>query len=339
MRRRCVRDRWRRAAESLLFLLAPRREARINGRVMPQNKIDRPAPEDDVTLPIAGSGDQAALRNCLRDDVALCTLVGIDGSFSRRRGAQLAVAPQGVVAGSLSDSCLEHQLVREAREAREEGRPRLLRFGKGSPLIDFRLPCGGGLDILVDPFPDRDQCKTVLAALDDRKEAKFALPVPEDAPSDLIRDRSYTPSLRLQLFGESMELRELARLAAAVGVNTEVFQKQGSDGGILALGRPPEGLVADRWTAILLLFHDHDWEQAILEWALTTQAFFIGAQGGRLARESRLKGLMARRWTPKDLDRIHSPIGLIPHAREPAVLALSALAQIVGAYDGLHPHR
>ena len=55
----------------------------------------------------------------------------------------------------------------------------------------------------------------------------------------------------------------------------------------------------------MLLFHDHEWEQAILEWALATPAFYIGA---------------------------------ITHSREPGVLALSVLAEIVGAYEALHPH-
>ena len=49
--------------------------------------------------------------------------------------------------------------------------------------------------------------------------------------------------------------------------------------------------MADPWTAVLLLFHDHEWEHALLEWALGTPAFLIGAQGGAPAREARLKRL------------------------------------------------
>src|SRR5690606_39506250 len=56
----------------------------------------------------------------------------------------------------------------------------------------------------------------------------------------------------------------------------------------LSIGRRPAGLSADPWTAIVLLFHDHEWEQAILEWALDTPAFFIGAQGGFEARRAQI---------------------------------------------------
>ena len=34
----------------------------------------------------------------------------------------------------------------------------------------------------------------------------------------------------------------------------------------------------------------------------------------------------------------HSPIGVITHSREPGVLALSVLAEVVGGYEQLHPH-
>ncbi len=106
----------------------------------------------------------------------------------------------------------------------------------------------------------------------------------------------------------------------------------------LALGQVPAGIAADPWTAILLLFHDHEWERALLNWAVTTPAFFIGAQGGGPAREDR-KALLRSEGVAEDgIARIRSPIGLIARARDPEVLALSVLAEIVGAYERLHPH-
>jgi len=90
---------------------------------------------------------------------------------------------------------------------------------------------------------------------------------------------------------------------------------------------------------VLLLFHDHEWEVPLLDWALGTPAFYIGAQGGAPAREERLERLRAAGRGEGDLARINSPVGLIPSARDPAVLALSILAEVVGAYEALHPHR
>lgn len=274
--------------------------------------------------------DRAALRAACADDVGLCTIVGIEGSFSRRIGAQLAVARDGTITGSLADGCLERQLQREVLEAAGPD-PFLRRFGAGSPFIDFRLPCGSGIDILVEPEPDRDLCRAVVARLDAREEGALDLP----GPDWLLLQRRYVPPLRLLLLGEGPELASLAALGEAAGLAVE--QHRIGDPA-MALGSRPQGLAADRWTAVVLLFHDHEWEQAILEWALDTPAFHIGAQGGAEAREGRMARLAAAGVAPGQLARIKSPIGLIPRAREPGVLAISVLAQIVAEYEALHPH-
>jgi xanthine dehydrogenase accessory factor len=259
--------------------------------------------------------------------VGLCTIVGIEGSFSRRLGAQLAVAADGTVTGSLADGCLERQL---ATEVLSGGERRVMRFGAGSPLIDFRLPCGSGLDILVDPAPDHGACAAAVAALDRREPASLALPM-----GSLPR-RSYVPALRLLLFGEGPELEALALLGKTAGLEVETFSKDAGDG--ISLGSAPVHVGVDRWSAVILLFHDHEWEQAILQWALATPAFFIGAQGGKPAREERAARLAAAGVGKADIDRVASPIGVVRHSREPVALALSILASVVGAYEAIHPH-
>jgi xanthine dehydrogenase accessory factor len=256
--------------------------------------------------------------------VGLCTIVGIEGSFSRRLGAQLAVAADGTITGSLADGCLERQLASEVASA---SGPIVKRFGSGSELIDFRLPCGSGLDVLIDPEPDRDACRDVVTQLDVREVAALRL------PSTQLPERRYLPPLRLQLFGEGPELDGLVALAAAVGIDTAAHGKDA-----LSLGQRPATLAADPWTAVVLLFHDHEWEQAILEWVLETPAFYIGAQGGFEARRSRIERLAGLGVPPVQQGRIRSPVGVITHSREPGVLALSVLAEIVGEYEALHPH-
>lgn len=256
--------------------------------------------------------------------MGLCTVVGIEGSFSRRVGAQLAVAPDGTITGSLADGCLEKQLASEIAAA---SGPVVKRFGAGSELIDFRLPCGSGLDVLIDPEPDRVTIRAAAGRLEAREATGLAL------PSQALPERRYIPALRLQLFGEGPELEALSALAATAGIEVATHGKDA-----LSLGRQPTGLSADPWTAVVLLFHDHEWEQAILEWALGTPAFHIGAQGGFEARRQRVERLAARGFAPDQLARIRSPVGVIAHSREPGVLALSVLAQIVGEYEALHPH-
>lgn len=265
-------------------------------------------------------GDHAAIMAACEPGVGLCTIVGIDGSFSRRLGAQLAVRGDGTTVGSLADGCLEAQL---ASDISRLDRPTILRYGAGSDTIDFRLPCGGGLDILLDPAPDRQACRAVVERLQDRRPAQLKLP---DASP--LRLRTYVPRLRIVAFGEGPELRMLGQLAMALGVELDLRTKDD-----LTLGEAAPDCCFDPWTAALLLFHDHEWEAALLEQALTCEAFYIGAQGGENARIQRALTLSARGLSEDAIARISSPVGLIPNCKDPAALALSALAEIVGAYQ------
>lgn len=284
---------------------------------------------------MAGS-DQAALLAAAAGDMALCTLVGIEGSFSRRLGAQIAIAPDGSTIGSLSDGCLERQLAADAAAAEA---PLVQRYGRGSPLIDFRLPCGGGLDILIDPRPDRTALARAARDLGARREAALDLPLPPGINEALLARRAYIPTLRILLFGEGPEFDAFTRLATALGAEVDAYARSSTNGHGLALGQLPPGLVADPWTAILLLFHDHEWERALLRWAIETPAFFIGAQGGGPARDGRRAMLRAEGASEDAIARVRSPVGLIPRSRDPETLALSVLAEIVGAYEPLRPQQ
>ncbi|WP_423143074.1 XdhC family protein [Parablastomonas sp. CN1-191] len=253
---------------------------------------------------------------------ALCTIVGIDGSFSRPVGAQLAIRADGSIAGSLSDGCLERQL---ASDSRSLGVAALRRYGTGSPVIDFRLPCGGGLDILIDPAPDVPACRAALLALEQRRPAR--LPLPANA---LLAERIYLPALAVRAFGEGPELAAFADIAAAAGIAVTAIDKSA-----LALGQASGLAPADPWTAIVLLFHDHEWEIALLREALAEDAFYIGAQGGAQARRARIETLRAAGIDKDDLARVRSPIGTPPGSRSPQALALAVLAEITAAYEAL----
>src|SRR3569623_3032975 len=84
------------------------------------------------------TADHAALLRAAQGDAALCTIVGIDGSFSRRVGTQLAVAAAGSRVGDMADRCLDEELASQALSAMAEGGGRTLRYGHGSPFVDFR---------------------------------------------------------------------------------------------------------------------------------------------------------------------------------------------------------
>lgn len=271
-----------------------------------------------------GDAEHSALYACRNPGVALCTIVGIDGSFSRRLGAQLAVRPDGSVTGDLADGCLEQQLASDARHA---VCPVVKRYGKGSHNIDFRLPCGGGLDILIDPAPDHSDCRNVTAKLQNRQAATLML-----AANVHLEQRQYIPALKLRIFGEGPELSALNSIARAAGMMVEAIDKSE-----LSLGQTPDLNQADPWTAVVLLFHDHEWETALLRHSLESGAFYIGAQGGETATLNRTAILLAAGVPEEEVARVRGSIGTIAACRTPNTLALSILSEIAGKYEALQP--
>ena len=79
-----------------------------------------------------------------------------DGSIFPVSGTAFAVTPtlREAYAEGDDEELAEVALGEAARASQKRG---FVRYGVGSPYIDIRLPCGGGLDILIVPDPDRQE--------------------------------------------------------------------------------------------------------------------------------------------------------------------------------------
>lgn len=285
---------------------------------------------------------------------ALVTLVGIEGTAPRALGAQMAVSESGQWAGYISGGCLEQAIALEAVEAIKAGKHRLIRYGKGSPYFDIRLPCGSGLDVLIQPSLD----KHLIGEMEQRigKREPFSLfidiaeggafikPAQDHAPATMQshRDgdrfiRSYTPPLRCIVIGTSPIAISLAELAAASGFVT-IFHTSDLDAVpplppavSMRSFAPPYAFATDPWTAAILAFHDHEQEMPALSRLLASACFFIAAIGSRSAHEVRVLALRETRVKDSDIARIKSPAGLIPGLKSAPHVALSILAEVVAA--------
>ncbi|WP_168713108.1 MULTISPECIES: XdhC family protein [Sphingomonas] len=280
----------------------------------------------------------------------LATITNLTGSGARAIGTHMAVLANGDCAGSFSSGCVEAAIVAEALAVLTEGQARTVRFGQGSPYLDLKLPCGGGMDVLFLPDPDMAVIDTALAQLARREPVSLALghsgrialgPVAVEQWGDALRV-ARTPPLRLILLGHGAEMLTSLRLARSLRLAVELFspdeevvaagKAEGAKATLLGSAASPPELDGDCWTAFLFLFHDHDWEPPLLAKALASDALWIGAMGSprtHVARQTALAGLGL---AGEAIARVHGPVGVIPSARDPTTLALSALAEIVGAY-------
>lgn len=91
----------------------------------------------------------------------------------------------------------------------------------------------------------------------------------------------------------------------------------------------PENPEVDERTAVLLYFHDHDWEPPLLLGTLDTPAFYIGVQGSQRARDERHRQLASLGAAPGQIERLYGPVGLISSVRDARILAVSVPAEVL----------
>ncbi|WP_245958508.1 XdhC family protein [Pelagibacterium sediminicola] len=281
---------------------------------------------------------------------ALVTIVGVEGGAPRPLGTQMAVLADGRFQGQISGGCVEPAIAAEVQSVIAGGEDAILRIGRGSRAIDIQFPCGGGVDVLVHVAPEPAILRQALALMAERRT--FALVQhPGGSRTEIVAEpdvatgwrgqafaRRFAPRTRALLIGRGQELEATARTALAAGLDLHVASPSAETLAALALtGVPVTALTSpaqtwpppiDRWTATVLLFHDHDWELPILENVLAADGFYIGALGSHRTHRKRCEHLLARGVAAAEIDRIKGPVGLITPARDPGTLAISILAEI-----------
>ena len=297
------------------------------------------------------------LRTFLADPIAglseaggvLAVTTGVEGSAYRPLGASMAFLPDGRRIGSLSSGCIEEALSLEADKAWTEQNYREVRYGEGSPWIDIQLPCGAGLDISLWPLRDSQALANSSAQLSERYPHSLLLPkggASESSRTDLARAQwshdafvlPRVPSLRLLAIGSGLETIIFTEIARQAGYDAQVatpdpFVSDNIDGSVtLQTDVWPQSLKADPQTAIVFFFHDHAFERALLQSALESSAFWIGAQGSRKKRQRRSEDLAGSGLSNETIARLAPRFGLIPSARDPQTLAISVLSDVVAAY-------
>jgi xanthine dehydrogenase accessory factor len=280
-------------------------------------------------------------QNAAGRRAALLVVTETVGGALRAPGALAAVEADGTMAGYVSNGCVDADIALQALAAMQEGRMRQLRYGAGSPWPDIRLPCGGSVELALVPDPDPALLSALASELDARRPGLLRLDtaglVARGGDAYLLRPRP-----RLRLAGRGAALAALARLGVAGGFEVRAASPDADDLAALqacgvartdTLSVPAEvpPVEDDPWTAVALLFHDHDWEPALLRQALDGRAAFIGALGSRRTHAARLESLRRAGVPEAQLARIVGPLGLVGSLRDANMIAVSALAQMVAA--------
>ena len=291
---------------------------------------------------------------------ALVTVARTWGSAPRPAGAWMALRDDGRVQGSVSGGCVEDDLVARMQGGRIGGsRPFVLSYGvTRDEAARFGLPCGGTLELVVEPAPDMAALAGLAARIAAgqlvRREVDLASGAV--AVTDACRGEAmgwdgqrlatlHGPRWRLLIIGAGQIGRYLATMAQALDYAVSVCDPREEyatewdvAGAPLLAGMPDDVVTAmqpDPHSAIVALTHDPKLDDMALLEALKSPAFYVGALGSRrndAARRARL--LEYFDLSEAEVGRLHGPVGLPIGSRTPPEIAVSILAEITAVKNG-----
>ena len=295
----------------------------------------------------------------------LATVVRTWGSSPRPIGSIMALGASGAVVGSVSGGCIEDDLIARYSHASDadalrDGAPRLLRYGVSADEAHrFGLPCGGTLELLLEFNPDAAALQQLVQWLDegrmvrrtvDKATGQVAQQV-SDAPEPLVHAgqqvaNSFGPEYRMLLIGAGQLSEYLATMALFNGFAVTVcdpreeYSRHWSVAGVQLSREMPDDLVrtmrADARTCIIGLTHDPKLDDLALMEALESPAFYVGAIGSRRNTALRLQRLSEHFGLgAAQLARLRGPIGRYIGSKTPPEIAVSIMAEVLAAKNGV----
>jgi xanthine dehydrogenase accessory factor len=149
----------------------------------------------------------------------------------------------------------------------------------------------------------------------------------------------YNNEWELVIIGAVHIAQALAAIAAPAGYHVRVIDPRAAyatderfAGVRLVRDWPDDALAAQPLTArsaLVALAHDPRLDDAALAAALRSPAGYIGALGSARSHARRMSRLAELGFAPRQLARIHGPVGLPIGARAPAEIAIAILAQLI----------
>ncbi|MBL8484128.1 MAG: XdhC family protein, partial [Rhodocyclaceae bacterium] len=292
---------------------------------------------------------------------ALFTVARTWGSAPRPPGAWMILREDGLVQGSVSGGCIEDDLIRRmlAGEFRAAA-PQVVQYGlTQDEARRFGLPCGGTLELVVEPMPDAAlldnlACRIAAGELALRSvDARTgSVRVTAGARGDRLQwdGRRLTtlhgPAWRLLIIGAVQIARFLAPMAQALDYEVLICDPRSEyttewdlAGTRLVHGMPDDVVLElnlDPASAVVALTHDPKLDDMALLEALKSAAFYVGALGSRANTDKRIERL--RQYfglSDAELARLHGPVGLPLGSRTPPEIALAIMAEITAAKNGV----
>ncbi|WP_213766480.1 XdhC family protein [Caballeronia sp. dw_19] len=293
--------------------------------------------------------------------VVLGTVVHTWGSSPRPPGSLMIIRDDGQVAGSLSGGCIEDDLIgRVQRGELAPTLPQSVIYGANAGEAErFGLPCGGTVQIVLEPLGTQSQLPELLVAVEQHRIVLRRLEIESGAVSidsmasvgDLVTfdgvvlTTVHGPGLRLLIIGGGQLSRYLAAMALMLDYRVIVCEPRVEyhEGwqaleGVELVREMPDDLVVqlklDASSAVVAVTHDPKLDDLALMEALKTPAFYVGALGSRKNNEARRTRLLEFDVTEMQARKLRGPVGLNLGGRTPPEICLAILAEMTAVRRG-----
>lgn len=293
--------------------------------------------------------------------VVLGTVVRTWGSSPRPPGSLMIIRDDGQVAGSLSGGCIEDDLIsRVARGDLALRKPEVTTYGASAEEAQrFGLPCGGTVQIVLEPLGAHSQLREMLAAIETHRVVRrrldlatgfVTLGAAEDGDAVRFDGASLStvhgPRLRLLIIGGGQLSRYLAQMAVMLDYRVtvcdpreEYHEAWAQMEGVHLSRQMPDDLVLamnlDAMSAVVAVTHDPKLDDLALMEALKTPAFYVGALGSLRNNQGRRERLLDFEVSAEEVARLHGPVGLNLGGPTPPEIALSIIAEMTAVRRGV----
>ncbi|WP_244814704.1 XdhC family protein [Caballeronia sp. Lep1P3] len=292
--------------------------------------------------------------------VLLVTVVKTWGSSPRPEGAMLAVREDGHVVGSVSGGCIEDDLIDRVRQRGiEQTKPEAVKYGiSAEEAHRFGLPCGGTIQLVLEPLTRESGIAQLCAAVEGGRLVARTLDMatgaahlePAQATDGVLFDDArlltiHGPRYRMLVIGAGQLSRYLCSIAVGLDYQVTVcdpreeYTDEWDVPGTTLVRTMPDDTVMDmkldERCAVIALTHDPKLDDLALMEALKTPAFYVGALGSRRNNAARRERLKEFDLTDAELARLHGPVGIYIGSRTPPEIAVSILAEVTAAKNGV----
>ncbi len=308
----------------------------------------------------------------------LCRVITSDGSAPRGAGAQMAVFTDGSSCGTVGGGAVELHTIRYAGEVLQSGVSRLHDFRLApNSKQDIGMICGGDVTVYFQHLTPQDAplIRSALDAMADpsapawlstaiwdggkrwemevvrQGDPALFQGVPVFLAGDPIR---YAEPLvrpgRVFLFGGGHVGAALTPVLRMTGFRVTVYDDRpeiarredfpDAEEVICAgYGEVSSRVSVGPYDYAVIMTHGHQGDYTVLEQILRTRATYIGCIGSKRKVAATRQRLLDAGFSPEEVDRVHSPIGLPIGAETPAEIAVSVAAEMIAHRAALEGHR